>query len=167
MGRTAQRGFTLLELLVTMAAAVVLLAVALPAFNDLIGDRRLRLAAQSLADSLQLVRSEAVNSGYPSTLLIASSGELGQRWLARGEGGCATLRCLHWRAAADMVVSRADAVTQAVEFDRDGRPQQDSDRVVCLTVGDRLPAKPAYTVWLRPSGSVQLAAIPLGELACQ
>jgi len=167
MARAAQRGFTLFELLVSMAVAVVLLAVVLPSFNDWIGDRRLRLAAQSLADSLQLVRSEAVSSGHPSTLLVATSGELGQHWVARGEGSCTTLRCLHWRAAADIAVSRVDAVKQAVEFDRDGQPQQDSSRAVCLTVNDRLAAKPGYAVWLRPTGSAQLAAIPAGELACQ
>jgi prepilin-type N-terminal cleavage/methylation domain-containing protein len=167
MAASSQRGFTLFELLVTMTVAVALFAVALPSFNELISDRRLRLVAESLAESLQLVRSEAINSGYPASLLLAASGEVGSQWVGAEVVRCSAQRCLQWRAAADITVSRQDLASGQVEFDRDGRPLDDSGAAVCLAVGYPDIERVSYSVALRPSGSPQLLRLPSGQLACQ
>lgn len=58
--RSRQRGFTLLELLVTLAVAGLLIAFAVPAMRTFIQNNRQDAEADSLISSLDFARSEAV-----------------------------------------------------------------------------------------------------------
>ncbi|MEB1220701.1 Tfp pilus assembly protein FimT/FimU [Xanthomonas campestris pv. campestris] len=53
-------GFTLIELMVTVAVLAIVLAVAVPAFGTLIRSSRLTSNANEVVAALQLARSEAV-----------------------------------------------------------------------------------------------------------
>jgi len=67
VGRTqhpTHRGFTLVELLVTLVVAGLLLAVAVPSFNRLMVSSRLTTFANELVGRLALARTEAVKRGY-------------------------------------------------------------------------------------------------------
>ncbi len=63
------RGYTLLELMVTVAIAAVVAALAAPAFNNVIEKQRVRSAADALISSLSLARSEAITRN--STVTVA------------------------------------------------------------------------------------------------
>lgn len=54
------RGFTLLELLITMAVVAILAAVAVPSFQNMIATQQVRSAASDLVSALNFARSEAV-----------------------------------------------------------------------------------------------------------
>jgi type IV fimbrial biogenesis protein FimT len=54
------RGFTLLELMVTIAVLAILLAIGVPTLTDFIRESRVVSAANELLFNLQLARSEAV-----------------------------------------------------------------------------------------------------------
>lgn len=58
--RHAQRGFTLIELMIAIAILGILLAVALPNYRTFIQNSRLRNAAEAIQNGLQVARSEAV-----------------------------------------------------------------------------------------------------------
>lgn len=53
-------GFTLVELLVTLAVLAILLTTAVPALTDLLDSQRLRITAQRIAADLRYARAEAV-----------------------------------------------------------------------------------------------------------
>lgn len=66
-GRRPQ-GFTLLELLVTLAIAAIVLGLGVPAFTELIRNNRQISASHTLLTALNLTRSEAIKRGVRVTL---------------------------------------------------------------------------------------------------
>ncbi|MBI5462887.1 MAG: GspH/FimT family pseudopilin [Gammaproteobacteria bacterium] len=60
MDDRSQSGYTLVELLVTLAVVAILVTTALPALTDLIDSQRLRATAQQIAADLRYARSEAI-----------------------------------------------------------------------------------------------------------
>lgn len=54
------RGFTLVELMVTVAVAAILMAIATPSFTSIINSNRLTSAANEMVATLQTARMEAV-----------------------------------------------------------------------------------------------------------
>jgi type IV fimbrial biogenesis protein FimT len=67
-------GFTLVELLVTMAVAAVLLAVAVPSFRSTILSNRLTSTTNDLVGSLAQARSEAIKRGSRVTVCMSANG---------------------------------------------------------------------------------------------
>lgn len=65
-------GFTLVELLVTIAVFVILVAIALPNFSELIRNQKARSAASDLYASLLFAHSEAIKRN--STVTVSRSG---------------------------------------------------------------------------------------------
>jgi type IV fimbrial biogenesis protein FimT len=59
----AGRGFTLVELLVTMAIGAILMAVAVPAMRSFLADQSAAASADELAESIRLARTEATKRG--------------------------------------------------------------------------------------------------------
>jgi type IV fimbrial biogenesis protein FimT len=58
--RCGQRGFTLIEMLVTMVIMVILVGLAMPPMSAWIRNSRLRATSDSLQDGLRLAQSEAL-----------------------------------------------------------------------------------------------------------
>ena len=71
--RRKQRGLTLVELMVTLAVAIVLLAVGMPMFTGVVGSNRATSEANALLSAIQLARSEAVKRGSYVLVAPASS----------------------------------------------------------------------------------------------
>ena len=55
-----QRGFTMIELLITIVIVAILAALAFPSFQSMLANAQIRTAAQALHDGLQLARVEAI-----------------------------------------------------------------------------------------------------------
>lgn len=57
---TAQKGFTLVELIVTVSISAIVLAIAVPSMTGLVRDARLATQSDLLVSSLALARTEAI-----------------------------------------------------------------------------------------------------------
>jgi prepilin-type N-terminal cleavage/methylation domain-containing protein len=65
LGRGAERGFTLVEMLAVIAMIGILTVVASPIFIDMMRDRRINRAAMNIADYYRTARSRALGRGMP------------------------------------------------------------------------------------------------------
>ncbi|MDQ2735673.1 MAG: GspH/FimT family pseudopilin [Pseudomonadota bacterium] len=77
------RGFTLIEMLVTMAVIAILLTIVTPSLAALVSTSRTRAAQSELIASLSLARSEAAKRGktvYVSATAPVNGNEFGAGW---------------------------------------------------------------------------------------
>ncbi|MEE9320308.1 MAG: GspH/FimT family pseudopilin [Granulosicoccus sp.] len=79
--RGSLRGFTLVELLVTLAVAAILLGVAAPNFRNAIQDSQQNSCIYDLIGAMQYARSEAIKqSSRISVCALADDGSCGSNW---------------------------------------------------------------------------------------
>lgn len=88
------RGFTLIELMVTITVAALLLAIGVPTFRDVALGSRLSATANDLLASVQLARSEAIKRNITVTVCPSTDGaacdggaDWDQGWIVRDAAG--------------------------------------------------------------------------------
>lgn len=67
-------GFTLIELMVTIALVAILLSIAVPSFRELITSNRVVVEANTLMASLNLARATAAKRNQPVTVCKSADG---------------------------------------------------------------------------------------------
>ena len=77
-------GFTLTELMITLAVAIILLAVGIPAFNSMVANNSAAAQVNEIVTALQLARSEAAKRGLRVSL--CSKGDPDPTDLSCGQG---------------------------------------------------------------------------------
>jgi len=75
-----ESGFTLLEVLITVAVLAVLTALAVPSFTNLIERNKARSVANDLLASILLARSEAIKRERNTALTRAGNGQDWTHW---------------------------------------------------------------------------------------
>jgi len=71
-----ERGFTLIELAITLAIAAVIMAVALPMLSGVSARAQFKAAAHEIAAALRATRSRAIVSGQSAALVVDVQGSL-------------------------------------------------------------------------------------------
>ncbi|MFP6837782.1 MAG: prepilin-type N-terminal cleavage/methylation domain-containing protein [Pseudomonadales bacterium] len=82
------RGFTLVELLVTLTIAAVLFGFALPAFNGMMAQRTMTARVNQFVLAVNYARSEAAKLGGVVSIQSVDSGDTDNEW---GLGYCVAM----------------------------------------------------------------------------
>ena len=75
-----QCGFTLMELIITLAIAAIVLAIGVPSFQGMMRNNRAAAYTNEFVGALNLARSEAIKRGQRVALVPVSVGDWGQGW---------------------------------------------------------------------------------------
>src|SRR6267143_782966 len=70
--RNFQRGFTIIEVLITLAVLGVLLALGVPGFVEWLQNQQIRAASEATVNGLQVARGEAVRRNTPVRFQLVS-----------------------------------------------------------------------------------------------
>ncbi len=89
----APKGFSLLELVITLAIAAIVVGVAAPSFSSMIQDNRLSSQSRDIISALNLARSEAIKRGTRVALCKSANssdcttdGNWAQGWIVFVDG---------------------------------------------------------------------------------
>lgn len=152
-------GFTLIELMVTVAVAAVLLGVGLPSFREALQNQRVKTAASDMFLSLILARSEAIKRSANIDLARHSTDWV-EGWDVRIASDSTVLRqndalknlTIACNTDAD---TAAETCPSSVTFNRSGRPgafiefwfyQPDSEAVTMRCVTMSLSGRPSIVM---------------------
>jgi type IV fimbrial biogenesis protein FimT len=90
------KGFTLIELMVTVAVVAILIAIASPSYRFLVLNNRMAAQSNEMLSALQLARAEAVNRGTRVSVCKSANGTActtaltwAQGWIVFIDGGTA------------------------------------------------------------------------------
>ena len=75
-----ERGFTLIEIIISIAILSILVMIAVPSMTDLIRDQRVKNAAFDVYASLAFARSEAIKRGAAVNIVPNSAADWGSGW---------------------------------------------------------------------------------------
>ena len=139
-------GFSVIELMITIAIVAILVAVALPSFQESLRGNRVSTATNELITSLNLARSEALRNPRGAVICTSQNGatcggDWDDGWIvwidADGNGlpGGADDRLIRHVSGRDRLAAAAGGgatLANRIAFDNRGRVDNDEARVVTV-----------------------------------
>jgi len=121
MNRTHNKGFTLIEMMVTVAIMAIVATIAAPSFVDMIRNNRVTTAANDVLSAMQLARSEAIRQRRPITVCAGAdactdSTDWAGGWIVASPDGVIRV----WPGRPNMTIACPDT---DVTFAPDGRAE--------------------------------------------
>lgn len=146
-------GFTLIELMVTLAVLAVVMAIAAPSFTYVRNNGRLSGATNEMVATLQLARMDAIRlNGRVKVCRSADGtkcekGDLWARWITLADtdrNGVAEVIRVAEAATPIELRASANAINSEIEFRADGRARKTDGTLLKANLGVCLPvATPA------------------------
>ncbi len=166
------RGFTLIELMVTLAVIIVLLVVGVPNLKSFMQGNRLTSSTNLLVATLNLARSEAVKRGTPIKTCVSNAAQDDCNGVINWENGWITfidsdnddtidgdetvLRVNGPLGGGTTI--RGSQITDIISFNSDGSASNTTSFMICDdTVDNAVQLKRAKGVNIAPTGIISLA----------
>ena len=160
----AQRGLTLIELMVTLAVMVVLMAVAVPSMSEFTANNQVVAAKSAFAGAVALARTEAAKRGQVVILQALGAGPVGNEFangweiVADDNGdGLAGVNETRLRRAAATYDKTKLGGTASLAFRASGALV--GTRAEVYTVCRESGSTAGYSITVTPSGATDVAAI--------
>jgi type IV fimbrial biogenesis protein FimT len=169
--RQPTAGFTLIELMVTVAVLAIVLRFAIPGMNDVILSNRLTSYANDFVSSALLARGEAIKRNRTVTLCAAgpadtscaASGGWQQGWIVADLTVPADPQIIRRQAALDTGYQLRNAATTTIEFRSTGLPNTALTMSLCKTTTE---TKPTRALSVSATGQVAVGKAPYPLATC-
>jgi type IV fimbrial biogenesis protein FimT len=140
------RGFTIVELMVTVTVVAILAAIAVPTLRSVVENSRIRASSQSLQSGLALARSEAVRLNTQVQFVLTSAG-----WNIERADNAALLQQGSGREAPEGVtVRRSPDRASRITFNSFGRVTPNPDGTATLASLDIEATNPSGSSTYHP-----------------
>ena len=151
-------GFTLIELLVVIGIAAIIVTIAVPSFAQMVGQQRVKAAANDFKSTVALARSEARKTGLNTH--IRQIGNTSGSWENMSEGwhvynkksGTVTIKLAH-KIEAGSINLKGNAKKGLVLVGKTGRIRGEKLRKICFEDANNNSDISAYTVYVNKAGS--------------
>ena len=161
------QGFTIIELMVTIAVLAVAVAIAVPAYTNMLINNRMASKINEYVASLHYARSEAVKRGAnvracasSDGLTCTNSGDWDQGWIVLVDATSTLLNVYPPLSGGDTLV-KSGLQPRSIRFDGNGMSAGFNGTVtLCDRDGD---IKKARAVVISNAGRIQLAADNNGD----
>lgn len=124
-----KKGFTLVEMMVTVAIVAILAALAVPSFNYLIANAQIKTASQAILDGLHLARAEAIRRNERVSLLLGT----GSNWSIATDSGVSIQTRSSGEGTGSVTVATVPTASTRITFNALGRAVANADASARIT----------------------------------
>src|SRR5262245_3993226 len=160
---TRRAGYTLFELIITLAVLAIMAGIAVPLSRHLMADTRVTAASDMVRARWTDTRTKALQEGRPYVFeVIQNSGKFKVRPADQTDGGSEyeLPQNIHFQFANG---GGGDSYTPVVTFQSDGSADTDSDQDPMVTFGDPEGGRQVNLRLRRSTGTVTSEEAPPGN----
>ncbi|MEE4108771.1 MAG: GspH/FimT family pseudopilin [Halieaceae bacterium] len=161
LGYRREDGFTMIELMVTIAVAAILVGIAVPSFQNYIVNTRSKTLASDLSSALNLARTEAVTRSVQVTVCPSDGAACGGTWV---DGwvvivdGTGELLRTYPEPRGVVTITQTPAADTAIRFGPLGQPVDGATQLSAWA--DGCQGNRARQIDVAPVGRVSTLRIP-------